>query len=353
MVFGWFSLFPGYIAFTDVDVPAHQADLVSLVTEVENTENGMPGPLPPFVLMFTSYVAQVAAATANPSLIDTSSGSPFVTSDPATYYNLYHQWNNLPEDNPAAAYSNQAFVYADMVQANEFAYESDGLKEIKMGFLPFYQYNVNTDEDIVQSIEDIREVIDNSNLSGKAFPVGDLFTYWQVFMEIDPILWRSLGLVMATIFCCTLLLLGSPLAAFCAVVICAMIVFELYGICMLFLKFNVLIAAGLMASAGISVEFSAHTVAAFAMEEGSVEERLAIAMKHTYMAIILGSVSTLIGVIPLAFHPVPFIVKYQFTPLALAVAIGTFNGMILLPAFLVLAGRLGERLRSCRSKASS
>jgi len=111
---------------------------------------------------------------------------------------------------------------------------------------------------------------------------------------------------------------------------------------MLFLKFNVLIAAGLLACAGMSVEFSAHVVAAFSLEEGTVVERLAVAMKHTYMAIILGSVSTLIGVIPLAFHPVPFIVKYQFTPFSLAVVFGTINGLFVLPAFLVFAGKLGE-----------
>lgn len=157
-------------------------------------------------------------------------------------------------------------------------------------------------------------------------------------------MWRIFAINVSVIFVTTLLLLQSPLAAVVSALACTMIVLELYGICMLFLKFNVFIAASLLAAAGMSVEFIAHVVAAFSLEQGALEKRLGKAMRHTFVAIILGSISTFVGILPMAFHSVPFVVKYQFAPFALAIGLGTLNGLVFLPAFLALVGTLSARL---------
>merc|ERR1712137_160431 len=49
-----------------------------------------------------------------------------------------------------------------------------------------------------------------------------------------------------------------------------------------------------------------------------------------------GSISTLLSVLPLAFHPMIFIVKYLFGIIALVVLIGILNGVVFMPALLAL-----------------
>merc|ERR1719210_2529112 len=104
---------------------------------------------------------------------------------------------------------------------------------------------------------------------------------------------------MGIIALCTLVLLRSVVAALVSSLACALIVLEVYGICMLFLQFNMFIASALLACAGISVEFTAHLVAAFYLEDSG--------LARTGPAVIQGSLSTLLGILPLAFSPVPFV----------------------------------------------
>jgi hypothetical protein len=66
-------------------------------------------------------------------------------------------------------------------------------------------------------------------------------------------------------------------------------------------------------------------------------------MKETYPAIIQGSVSTLLGVLPLIFSHIPFIRQYIFMPFAILVLVGMFDGMVLLPGLLALSARLCSR----------
>jgi hypothetical protein len=227
------------------------------------------------------------------------------------------------------------------------------LRELEMAFMPFYQIDLSSDEVIVDSIKKIRDIIDDSPLADKAYPEGEMFTYWQIFLDMEPLLWQILGINVAVIFVATLLLLQSPVAAVVAALSCSMIVLQLYGICMIYLKFNVFIAASLLAIAGMSVEFTAHIVAAFALQKGSVEERLGKAMRHTFMATVLGSFSTMFAIIPMAFHPIAFVVKYQFSPFAISVVVGLINGLVVLPGFLALAGKVGEYFSCCSPKLIS
>merc|ERR550537_362454 len=73
-------------------------------------------------------------------------------------------------------------------------------------------------------------------------------------------------------------------------------------------------------------------------------------MRHTFMATVLGSLSTMFAIIPMAFHPIEFVVKYQFSPFAISVWIGLINGLVFLPGFLALAGKVGEYFSCCFSQ---
>merc|ERR1712113_620459 len=117
------------------------------------------------------------------------------------------------------------------------------------------------------------------------------------------------------------------MGALVSTVMCVMIVIEVYGICMRFLKFNMFMAAILMAAAGIAVEEVAHSVAHFILSPGSPQHRISHAMSETFPAIILGSMSTMLSLLPIAFHPIPFYLKYFFFPFTTICVCGLLNGL--------------------------
>merc|ERR1712217_689019 len=131
---------------------------------------------------------------------------------------------------------------------------------------------------------------------------------------------------------------GDALSAIITACACAMIVFETLGICCALMQFNVFVAAISLMAMGLSVEFTAHLAAAFTTGSGTQQERLGRAMAHTFPAMIEGIISTLVGILPLVFHPTGFIVKYLFGIITLAVGVGAINGLLIMPAMLALLG---------------
>merc|ERR1712228_19301 len=76
-------------------------------------------------------------------------------------------------------------------------------------------------------------------------------------------------------------------------------------------------------------------------------------MKETYPAIIQGSVSTVLGLLPLIFSHIPFIRQYIFMPFAILVLVGMFDGMVLLPGLLALSARLCSRKENTMTLSQS
>jgi len=149
---------------------------------------------------------------------------------------------------------------------------------------------------------------------------------------------------MFVIFVINLLLLRSAVAAVTSTVACMAIVLEIYGLAMTFLMFNVFVAATLLMAMGITIEFTAHLAAAFAFGHGAPSERLGHAMAHTFPALIEGSISTLCGILPMAWHAIPFIVDYFFKLLLLVVIVGIVNGLVFMPVILAVLSPLTELL---------
>merc|ERR1719197_1488881 len=105
-------------------------------------------------------------------------------------------------------------------------------------------------------------------------------------------------------------------------------------------QFNVFVATGLIACSGIAIEDVAHFVASFKLTQGTTQHRLSTAMTHTFVAIILGSVSTFLALFPLAFHWMDFIIYYQFMLFIVLVILGCVNGTMFLPPILSTVGLL-------------
>jgi predicted RND superfamily exporter protein len=86
------------------------------------------------------------------------------------------------------------------------------------------------------------------------------------------------------------------------------------------------------------VEFTAHVVLAFLTSMGSRNERMVACMDHMFIPVIHGGLSTLLGIIMLAFSEFDFVIKYFFVVMTALVLIGLINGLALLPVLLSLIG---------------
>lgn len=88
----------------------------------------------------------------------------------------------------------------------------------------------------------------------------------------------------------------------------------------------------------LGVEFTAHVVLAFLTSLGNRNERMATCVDRIFVPVIHGALSTLLGIIMLAFSEFEFVVKYFFVVMSALIVIGVVNGLALLPVLLSLIG---------------
>jgi hypothetical protein len=350
-----YQTFHANICFYDLDVPEKQREMLELYDAVTTSHHAMPFDLPPYLTYFSYYVLgkgpQPVPNVANTTYsdmgwtLDSSWTHPLyapfgtVTANNTKFYEMWEQWTTMPLDDPIQAYypGGSDFITADLVGTNEYALESGPGSSLKFSFFRFYQTRLTDQETYLDAIKEVRDRFEASPLNKKnAFPWGPTFTYWSIFIELDPILVRTFLIDMGAIFLCTLLLLRSGTAALASTLACTMIVIMVYGGTVIFAKFNFFVATGLLASAGISVEFTSHLIASFTNTDGPLPERLGTAMAQTSPALIQGAVSTFLSMLPLAFNPISFVVKYFFGMFAILVAVGLLTGLLLLPGLLAL-----------------
>merc|ERR1719159_358622 len=187
---------------------------------------------------------------------------------------------------------------------------------------------------MIRTVRVVADGPDNPIGREGSYPYSDMLTLWSVFLDIEPIMYRALAINFSVLFVLTTFFLKSVFVAVISVIVCVMIVVEIYGVMMTFVQFNVFVATLLIACSGIAIEDVAHFVAAFRLTEGSVQHRLGTAMTHTFVAIILGSFSTFFALLPLAMHYMDFIILYQFVMFIMLVIIGCVNGTVFLPALV-------------------
>ena len=143
----------------------------------------------------------------------------------------------------------------------------------------------------------------------------------------------------------------------------ALISAEVFGITgFLDIKFSSIPPIIIIASVGVAVEFTAPLVFYFlkaSPEPGIKElsffgiydfpncvahwfvtrnERMHKALEHRFTPVFNGSVTTFLGIIMLAFAPLPFVRLYFFAILLSVVLLEMLNGLVLLPVVLSLVG---------------
>merc|ERR1712217_957955 len=185
------------------------------------------------------------------------------------------------------------WMLADAAGVNKFSYydhpSSPDLRRLRLSFMNFALVNVKKPQDFITAVQDCQKVVEDSSAfsNSEAFFYGVIFVYWDVFLKLEGILLQIFAMDLGVILVLSLVFLRSVTAALVSTVMCVMIVIEVYGICMRFLRFNIFMASILLAAAGVAVEDVAHSVAHFIMTQGS-PNRISFAMSATFPAIIQG-----------------------------------------------------------------
>jgi len=256
-----------------------------------------------------------------------------------------------------------SFAVADLCYTNEFVSVDPAVpgSPLKVSYFTFSVLNIGastSNKDIVQSIKDINSVIEKSPLADTSFAFGPTFNYWTLFIDLEAIVLEAVLISLGTVFSCTfacLAVFSQPLTAaararngfgVCRELLtlfgialltslaCGMIVFEIWGLNMSFMKFNPFVAAVLLATTGIAIEFVAHFVAHFVVETGTPQQRLCNTISATCPAVLAGSLSTIVGLLPMILSEYEFVVKYCLGMLVMVQAVGLLNGFVFLPSLL-------------------
>jgi len=355
-----------YIYADNVDLPNRQAEIVELYVALANSSCAMPDSVAPwFQEFYADHVQRIpgfqdvsythnGCMTCSPMILPPAPMG-IASSDADMFYAQFRNWTTLPDDPVAAAMS--SYASAERCGADTFAWHDDGTIDLShfrimlskghRGLVP--EENVFTDGELVECISTIRGIVANSTLADDAFPFGTFkfggkFTMWEVFLSIDQALFVALGTTLGCIFVVTWCALGSFASALSSTLAISFILVQVYGLFMLMAKFNAFVVSGLVVAAGMSVEFTSHLVAQFSAEKGNAHDRMSSSLLSVSTPILQGTASTFLAIVPLALSPIPFFIKYSFMLTTLSLAVGWFNGMVVLPAFLVTIASAQEAL---------
>ncbi|XP_014671339.1 PREDICTED: protein patched homolog 1-like [Priapulus caudatus] len=120
-------------------------------------------------------------------------------------------------------------------------------------------------------------------------------------------------------------------------------VMELFGLLGLMgIKMSAIPAVILITGMGLGVEFTVHVCLGFVTSIGSRNRRMRITLEHMMAPVVHGAISTLLGVLMLAFSEFDFIVRYFFYTLASLIVLGLVNGLLMLPVLLSIVGPPAE-----------
>jgi len=215
--------------------------------------------------------------------------------------------------------------------------------QINQAVFAMFHLGLNSEADFLKMIETKDKLFDSSPLSAHLYEYGPITTFWKVFIELEGTMMTLLAADAVCIFLAVSLLMGGDfLTGLITTVACLGISIVVYGLACAVMPFNIFIAAMLLMTMGMSVEFVCHMSAAYANgnKSASLQKKLGAAMEHTMPAIFEGCVSTFTGIFCLAFHSRPFVVKFMFGMTAMVIGTGAVFGFFFLPALISLIANL-------------
>ncbi|TMS35052.1 hypothetical protein L596_002529 [Steinernema carpocapsae] len=255
------------------------------------------------------------------------------------FYNYLTGWYNV--DN-MMYYVSQAALYPS---PHGWAYSKEEKlvppsPELAYSQIPFYLTDLVNTPVIVDMIREIRATCERFEEEGLPnYPYGIAFTFWEQYLHLTWNLFVAICIIAGSVFLVVSCIIFNPWAAAMIMVVVVSMTIELAGFMGLFgVKLNPVSAVTLITAVGIGVEFTAHVVLAFLTALGTRDERMASCMNHMFTPVVHGGLSTLLGIVMLAFSEFEFVITYFFLVMSVLILLGLINGLALLPVLLSLIG---------------
>ncbi|GMS82271.1 hypothetical protein PENTCL1PPCAC_4446, partial [Pristionchus entomophagus] len=258
--------------------------------------------------------------------------------NPDGFYNYLTAWFN--QDNMMYYVTQASFFPNPPAWACNVSGVVPPAEPLAYSQIPFYLTGLTNTPVIVEVIKEIRSICDDFSARGLPnFPQGIAFTFWEQYLHLNGNLMQAIATIALVVFVVLSVLLFNPWAAGSILAILVCMTIQLAGFLgWAGIKMNPVSAVTLITAVGIGVEFTAHVVLAFLTSLGNRQERMAAAVDRVFVPVIHGALSTLLGILMLAFSEFEFVVKYFFVVMSALIVIGLINGLILLPVLLSLAG---------------
>merc|ERR1712194_906243 len=225
---------------------------------------------------------------------------------------------------------------------------------VKTWFAGMAYSKLDGEGSFIDAIKDTDAEIEKSPMASRIFQYGPISTYWQVFDKLSDALQNlivifALIIVLVVFLAFELDLVAAVVTSLC----CGLITIQVYGLATAFMNFNIFLATFIMIGMGMSVEFTCHLAAAVSTGQGTTEDRVSSAMIGCFPALGEGCMTTLLSILPLLFHPIPFFKKYFSVVMLIIIGVGALNGFVIMPSVLGLLGRIKDMRTAGLEKGKS